>query len=147
MRFLLDRRLAPGEDVEDAIAQIRERVSELSPWGVTFERGALQYPTKHARDSKIVQTVADAYQVMLGKEPQFGYDDYTIDASFTNMQGIPTIMWEGVGTRFAHGDSDICQLDVCYDIAFAFSAIQNAQKPKGRSGKAPCGQFRAFRAP
>ena len=129
MRFLLDRRLAPGEDVGQAIKEIEEAVGELGAWRCSFERGALQYPTKHERTSAIVRSVAEAYEQMLGRAPKFEYADYTIDAGFLNDHGIPTIMWGGIDMRYAHGDQDNCHLDTCYEVAqgYAYWAIRNAQ--------------------
>jgi acetylornithine deacetylase/succinyl-diaminopimelate desuccinylase-like protein len=126
-RFMLDRRLVPGESVHDAIAEIKDAVGDLSPWRVTFERGAYQLPTKHARDAPIIRSVAQAYEVMLDREPEYKYVEYTIDAGFTNKLGIPTVMWGGIDMRFAHGDTDICQLNVCADVTkgYTFWALAN----------------------
>ncbi|MGH7721738.1 MAG: M20 family metallopeptidase [Candidatus Dormibacteria bacterium] len=126
-RFMLDRRLVPGESVADAIAEIKEAVGNLAPWRVTFERGAYQLPTKHDREAPIISSVARAYQVMLEREPEYRYVEYTIDAGFTNKLGIPTVMWGGIDMRFAHGDTDICQLDVCTEVAkgYTFWALVN----------------------
>jgi acetylornithine deacetylase/succinyl-diaminopimelate desuccinylase-like protein len=126
-RFMLDRRLVPGEDVQEAIAEIQETVGDLSPWRVTFERGAYQLPTKHAKDALIVRSIAQAYEVMLERKPEYGYVQYTIDAGFTNKLGIPTAMWGGIDMRFAHGDTDICQLKVCEEVAkgYTFWALAN----------------------
>jgi acetylornithine deacetylase/succinyl-diaminopimelate desuccinylase-like protein len=126
-RFMLDRRLVAGEEVADAIAGIKEAVGDLSPWRVTFERGAYQLPTKHSPDAPIIRSVAQAYEVMLERQPEFRFVEYTIDAGFTNKLGIPTIMWGGIDMRFAHGDTDICQLNVCQDVAqgYSFWALVN----------------------
>jgi acetylornithine deacetylase/succinyl-diaminopimelate desuccinylase-like protein len=128
MRFMLDRRLVPGEDVEAAIAEIKAAVGDLKPWRVTFERGAFQLPNKHPKNAMIIKSVAQAYEVMLERTPDYRYVGYTIDAGFTNLLGIPTVMWGGIDMRFAHGDTDICQLDICDDIAqaYTFWALTNA---------------------
>ena len=129
MRILLDRRLVPGEDVEEAIREIKEAIGDLSPWQVTYERGALQYPTKHSKDAPIIRTLADSFRTMLQREPLFGYVNETIDAGYINMQGIPTVMFGSMDMRFAHGDTDICQLNLVYDVTkvLAHLAIMNAQ--------------------
>ncbi|HVC40749.1 MAG TPA: peptidase dimerization domain-containing protein [Candidatus Saccharimonadales bacterium] len=126
-RFMLDRRLVPGERVQAAIAEIQDAVGDLSPWRVTYERGAYQLPTKHAKDAPIIRSIAQAYEVMLEREPDYQYVQYTIDAGFTNKLGIPTAMWGGIDMRFAHGDTDICQLQVCEDVAkgYTFWALAN----------------------
>ena len=129
MRIMLDRRLVPGEDVEDAIQEIKNAVGDMSPWKVSYERGALQLPTKHGRDAKVVQTVAESYRNMLEEEPEFGYVGFTIDAGYLNKVGIPTIMFGAIDDRFAHGDVEFCQLNPTYDLSqvFAHWAIKNSQ--------------------
>ena len=129
MRFMLDRRLPPGQDVEAAIKEIKDAVGDLSPWRITFERGALQYPTKHAKDAPIVRSVAEAYRAALGVEPPYMYVDYTIDAGYMNMNGIPTIMFGAIDMRFSHGDAEFTNLNDAYDLAKAYTtwAIANAR--------------------
>jgi acetylornithine deacetylase/succinyl-diaminopimelate desuccinylase-like protein len=128
MRIMLDRRLAPGEDVNNAVDEIRTAIGDMSPWRVTFERGALQYPTKHKKDDAIVESLVDAYKASLHKEPRYGYVDYTIDAGYMNMAGIPTIMYGGIDMRLAHGDTDVTNLAVTYEVAnvYATWAITNS---------------------
>jgi len=128
MRFMLDRRIPPGQDVQEAIEEIRDAVGDMSPWRVTYERGATQYPSKHKRSDPIVVSVAEAYHEALGEEPNYGYIDYTIDAGYMNNFGIPTIMFGAMDMRFAHGDADFTQLKPTYDIArvFAYWAMKNA---------------------
>lgn len=129
MRILLDRRLVPGEDVEEAIQEIKNTVGDLSPWKVTFERGALQYPTKHSKDSSIIKSIAEAHRVMLNREPEYIYMNETIDAGYMNMSGISAVMYGSCDMRFAHGDTDNCQLNLVYDIAkvYPYWVIKNTQ--------------------
>lgn len=128
MRILLDRRIVPGEDVETAIAEIKDAVGDMSPWRVTFERGALQYPSKLDKDSPLVSSIAEVYSVMHDREPEYDYVDSTIDAGFLNMNGIPSLKWGGIDKRFSHSDTDFAQLSVCEEVAkgYAFWALRNA---------------------
>ena len=129
MRFLLDRRLIPGQDVDAAIDEIRDAIGDMSPWRITFERGALQYPTKHKRDAPIIKTVADAYRDALEHEPKFRYVEYTIDAGYLNMVGIPTVMFGAIDMRFCHGDVEFTNLNDTYDISKVYTnwALMNSQ--------------------
>lgn len=129
MRVMLDRRLPPGQDVQAAIQEIKDAVGDMSPWRVTFERAALQYPTKHRKDSPLVKSVADAYRAALGVEPPYIYVDYTIDAGYMNMNGIPTIMFGGIDMRFSHGDTEFTNLNDTYDVSRVYAnwAIANAR--------------------
>lgn len=129
MRFLLDRRIPPGENVEDAIAEIRDAIGDLSPFKTTYERGALQYPSKHDRNAEVITTVARAYEEMLGYEPNYRYVDYTIDAGYMNKAGIPTVMFGAIDLRHVHGDAEFTNLADTYDLALVYStwAIDNAR--------------------
>lgn len=129
MRFLLDRRLIPGESVEAAIDEIKSAVGDLSPFKITFERGAMQYPSKHERDSEIISTVAAAYLQALGQEPDYRYVDYTIDAGYMNRAGIPTVMFGAIDMRYCHGDTEFTNLADTYDVANVYTnwAIDNAR--------------------
>ena len=129
MRLMLDRRLVPGEDPEDAVGEIREALGDMSPYEVILERGAFQLPTKHPKDSPLVQSLAQAWQGALGTEPQYKYVKYTIDAGYLNHVGIPTIMFGALDDRFAHGDADFLQLNTTYEIVkiFTYWAIANSR--------------------
>jgi acetylornithine deacetylase/succinyl-diaminopimelate desuccinylase-like protein len=129
IRILLDRRLVPGEDVQIAIDEIKEAVGDLSPWKATFERGAFQLPVKHTKDSKLIQSVSEAYSSMLGRDPKYTYVNETIDAGYMTLAGIPTVMYGAMDMRFAHGDTDICQLNQVYDVSKVYSywAIKNSR--------------------
>jgi len=85
--------------------------------------------SKLDRNSEIVQSVANAYRSALGEEPKEVYVDYTIDAGYMNMNGIPTIMLGAVDMRFAHGDTEFTNLNDTYDVAriYANWAITNAR--------------------
>jgi acetylornithine deacetylase/succinyl-diaminopimelate desuccinylase-like protein len=129
MRFMLDRRLPPGQDVEAAIDEIQEAIGDMSPWRITYERGAFQYPWKHSKDAPIVKSLVEAYAAVVGQTPPYGYVDYTIDAGYMNMSGIPTIMYGGVDQRFTHGDSDITNLEQTYEVTKVLTvwALTNAR--------------------
>lgn len=129
MRIMLDRRLPPGQDVDAAIQEIKDAVGDMSPWRITFEPAALQYPTKHRKDSLVVTTLAEAYRTALGVEPPYLYVDYTIDAGYMNMNKIPTIMFGGIDMRFSHGDTEFTNLSDTYDVSrvHATWAIRNAR--------------------
>lgn len=127
MRFILDRRLPPGQDVDEAIAEISDALGDMKPWRVTLERGALQYPSKHDPKSPLVQGLARSYEAALGRPASPLYIDYTIDAGYLNMLGIPTLMFGAMDMRFAHGDADFTQLDPTYNISRVYTHWALAQ--------------------
>jgi acetylornithine deacetylase/succinyl-diaminopimelate desuccinylase-like protein len=129
MRFLLDRRLTPEQDVDEAVQEIKDAIGDMSPWRITFERGALQYPSKHKKDSPLIQGVADAFTAALGREPGYRYVDYTIDAGYLNKAGIPTVMFGAIDMRFCHGDTEFTNLNDTYELSKVYAnwAIVNAR--------------------
>jgi acetylornithine deacetylase/succinyl-diaminopimelate desuccinylase-like protein len=133
MRIMLDRRLPPGQDVDQAIDEIRSAIGDMRPWRVTLEPSALQYPSKHAKDDPIVVSVADAYRTTLGREPGYRYVDYTVDAGYLNMAGIPTVMWGAINMADCHADVEYTNLAQTYDVARVFGvwAMTNATAAEG----------------
>ena len=73
--------------------------------------------------------MAEAYRAALGVEPPYMYVDYTIDAGYMNMNGIPTIMFGAIDMRFSHGDAEFTNLNDAYDLAKVYTtwAIANAR--------------------
>jgi acetylornithine deacetylase/succinyl-diaminopimelate desuccinylase-like protein len=128
MRIMLDRRLPPGQDVDQAIDEIRGAIGDMRPWRVTLEPSALQYPWKHAKDDAVVVSVADAFRTTLEREPAYRYVDYTVDAGYLNMAGIPTVMWGAINMADCHADIEYTNLGHTYDVARVFGvwAITNA---------------------
>jgi acetylornithine deacetylase/succinyl-diaminopimelate desuccinylase-like protein len=129
MRIMLDRRLSPGQDIDQAIDEIKSAVGDMSPWRVTFEPGALHYPSKHAPDAPIITSVADAFRTALGEEPTYRYVDYTVDCGYLNMAGIPTVMWGAINMADCHADIEFTNLAQTYDVARVFGvwAMTNAR--------------------
>jgi len=73
--------------------------------------------------------VAEAYRAALDVEPPYLYVDYTIDAGYMNMNGVPTIMLGAIDMRFSHGDTEFTNLGDAYDLAKVYTtwAIANAR--------------------
>ena len=129
MRIMLDRRLPPGQDVDQAIDEIKAAVGDMSPWRVTFEPSAFQYPSKHDRGDEIVVSVAEAYESALDLSPEYRYVDYTVDAGYLNIAGIPTVMWGAINMADCHADIEYTNLGQTYDVARVFGvwAMTNAR--------------------
>jgi acetylornithine deacetylase/succinyl-diaminopimelate desuccinylase-like protein len=55
--------------------------------------------------------------------------DYTIDAGYMNMSGIPTVMFGAIDMRFCHGDEEFTNLNDTYDISRVYTtwALANAR--------------------
>src|ERR687885_848348 len=49
----VDRRLLPGEEIDAAVAGVRAALGDLSPYGLTVERGAFMYPAEVPPDAPV----------------------------------------------------------------------------------------------
>jgi acetylornithine deacetylase/succinyl-diaminopimelate desuccinylase-like protein len=122
MRFMLDRRLPPGQDVQQAVDEIRDAIGDMRPWRITFERGALHYPWKHAPDAPVLLSVLDAHETALGRPGETRYIDFTIDAGYLNMAGIPTVMYGAMDMRYSHGDTEFTNLRDTEEVTRVYAA-------------------------
>jgi acetylornithine deacetylase/succinyl-diaminopimelate desuccinylase-like protein len=96
---------------------------------VTFEPSAFQYPSKHDKGDEIVVSVAEAYETALDLSPEYRYVDYTVDAGYLNIAGIPTVMWGAINMADCHADIEYTNLVQTYDVARVFGvwAMTNAR--------------------
>lgn len=92
-RFKIDRRLLPGEDVADAVADIERAVSDVSPYEIEVERDVVMEPSLVDPDDPIVEGLQQAI-VSLDGEPADVQDiKGAFDAGALTNEGIPTVMW------------------------------------------------------
>jgi acetylornithine deacetylase/succinyl-diaminopimelate desuccinylase-like protein len=110
MRIMLDRRLPPGQDVDQAIDEIRGAIGDMRPWRVTLEPSALHYPWKHDADVPVLLSVTRAFEAALDRPATTRFIDFTIDAGYMNMVGMPTVMYGAMDMRFSHGDAEFTSL-------------------------------------
>src|SRR4029453_13793820 len=80
--FTLDRRLLPGEDPNEAFAEIERIAKEVEqlkdpvsgkPYGVDVRLGPFMYPSLVTTDSAVVRALLRASEVMLGKAVETYY--------------------------------------------------------------------------
>src|SRR4051812_18060913 len=117
----VDRRLLPGEDVEGAVAAIRDALGDLNPYQVTVEQGAHMYPAEVAPGAPIVRAIQAAGLAELGRPMETFYLPNTFDAGYANHVGIPSVMF-GPGVRRLGGG------DVVADEFVALSQVRDAAR-------------------
>ena len=95
-RLRVDRRLLPGDDPEQAAADLRDALGDLSPYAMTVERGEYMLPALVDVAHAGVRSLSRAHRLVFGEEAKRYYGHGTFDAGGPCAAGIPTVMY-GVG--------------------------------------------------
>jgi acetylornithine deacetylase/succinyl-diaminopimelate desuccinylase-like protein len=128
--FTLDRRLLPGEDPDQAFAEIewiakevesfRDPVSGRS-YSVEVRLGPFMYPSLVDIDSPIVRLLLCASEVMMGKPAETYYSPAAFDQGYLNHVGIPTANFGAGEHQYAHTDYDMASVERTTDAARVYS--------------------------
>ena len=72
--------------------------------------------------------MADAMEAALDRPAAFRNIEFTIDAGYLNMVGIPTVMYGAMDMRYSHGDTEFTDLNDVAEITrvYATWALANA---------------------
>lgn len=92
VEITVDRRLLPGDDPEEALADIRRAVAEIDGWDIHLEPGPLMHPSEVAPDSPFVNTLRAAFAAAGHPDPPLSYSHGCIDAGLFSSRGIPAVM-------------------------------------------------------
>jgi acetylornithine deacetylase/succinyl-diaminopimelate desuccinylase-like protein len=115
-RLVVDRRLLPGDDPDQAVDEVRAAIGDMQPYDVTVERGTFMLPAHVAPDAPVARMVADAYRKALGKEPRLFYGSGTFDAGGPISLGVPAVMFGASAGDFPLG-VDFTPLSAIWDEA------------------------------
>jgi acetylornithine deacetylase/succinyl-diaminopimelate desuccinylase-like protein len=136
----VDRRLLPGEDPDDAAAEI-ENVAMLvdgmpdpvsgKPLRVVVTRGAFMHPSLVTSESPAVLQLLSACRAMLGYEPEAMYAQSAFDQGYLNHVGISTVNFGPGEQSFAHTDNDVASVERTFDTARVL-AFLIAEKLSGK---------------
>ena len=130
--MVLDRRLLPGEDPEEAFRCVVEAVSEVDgmsdphsgkPIRVRVERGAFMYPSLVDSDTPVVSEIVRASRTALGIEPPLTFSSSAFDQGYLNHVGIPTCNYGPGEDSFAHTDMDMASVDRTVDAARVYACL------------------------
>ena len=100
-RLLVDRRLLPGEDPEEAAAALRDHLSSLEH-DLTVTAGAVMLPAEVPPSAPIVGVLGDGLRGA-GRAPELMVSANTFDAGLACSRGIPTVMFGPGRRRFDAG--------------------------------------------
>lgn len=93
----VDRRLLPGDDPDQATAEVREVIGDLSPYGVTVERAVYMLPALVPADHPGVLALQAANQAVRGAPAETYHGQGTYDAGGPCALGVPTVMFGASG--------------------------------------------------
>jgi len=134
--FTLDCRLLPGEDPNEAFAEIERIAREVETFedpasrkrfAVEVRMGAYMYPSLVTTESPVVRTLLRATRVMLGQEADTYFSPAAFDQGYLNHVGIPTANYGAGENQYAHTDFDIASVERTADAArvFAFMVLDH----------------------
>jgi acetylornithine deacetylase/succinyl-diaminopimelate desuccinylase-like protein len=96
-RLLVDRRLLPGDDPDEAVDEIRTAIGDLAPYEVTVERSVYMWPSLIDPDAPLVRDLGAAYAAVMGDEARAFYAGGTYDAGGPSSFGVPTVTFGAGG--------------------------------------------------
>lgn len=128
--FTLDRRLLPGEDPNEAFAELErigKEVEQLTDpvsgknYTVEMRLGPFMYPSLVTTDSPIVRALLRGSEVMLGKAVETYYSPSAFDQGYLNHVGIPTANFGAGEHQWAHTDYDMASVERTTDAARVYA--------------------------
>jgi acetylornithine deacetylase/succinyl-diaminopimelate desuccinylase-like protein len=93
----VDRRLLPGDDLEQATAEIRAAIGDLAPFEVQVKPGVAMLPALVEPMHTGVQSLQAANSAVRGHAAEMFYGQGTFDAGGPCALGIPTVMFGASG--------------------------------------------------
>jgi acetylornithine deacetylase/succinyl-diaminopimelate desuccinylase-like protein len=124
-RILLDRRLLPGDDPEQAIGALEAMIGSVDTFQVEVQRKDFMYPSEVSKEADVVKSLGTAIRTMLGREPEYSFSTAANDTGLLNAKGIPAINYGSRDIRFQHTDHDLVSINSVFQAAkvFAFMAL------------------------
>jgi acetylornithine deacetylase/succinyl-diaminopimelate desuccinylase-like protein len=128
--FTLDRRLLPGEDPNQAFAEIERIAKEAESFkdpvsgrsfAVEVQLGPFMYPSLVGMDSPIVRALLRGSEVMMGRPAETYYSPAAFDQGYLNHVGIPTANFGPGEHQYAHTDHDMASVERSTDAARVFA--------------------------
>jgi acetylornithine deacetylase len=106
----IDRRLVGSVSAEEALADVRQAIGDLSPFGVEVAAGPFMYPARLAPEHPLVTSFSAIVQRVREAPPAIVYSSASADAGLLNHAGIPAISYGPGAIRLAHTNDDVVSL-------------------------------------
>ncbi|MDB5581158.1 MAG: acetylornithine deacetylase/succinyldiaminopimelate desuccinylase-like deacylase [Bradyrhizobium sp.] len=126
----LDRRLLPGEDPDEAVAEIAAVAATMNGWPdpvsgkplrVEVEKGPMMYPSLVTEEAPVVRLLSAGCVAMLGMSPETFYGQSAHDQGYLNAVGISTANFGSGEQAFAHTDLDMASVDKTFEAAKVYA--------------------------
>lgn len=108
----IDRRLLPGDDPEEAAAEIREAIGDLAPYQVTVQADVFMLPALVDPDDPGVRALQEAHAAIQGQPAETVHQQGSFDAGWACAVGIPTVMYGAGGRNSLLGPDFVLITDV-----------------------------------
>ena len=124
-RLMLDRRLLPGEEPQEALAAISRALADITPWQVEVSQGNFMYPSEVSEGSQVAAALGAAREIA-GEKGSPIWFPAALDAGYLNEKAIETVMFGPGDLAFAHTDAEIVPLEQVRQAAriYAAAALQ-----------------------
>ena len=107
VRLVYDRRLLPGQQVEMALAQVKNAIGDIAPCTVEVERGAFMYPGEIEENCSLINHIKEGFSRAGIEVPGIFYSHGCLDAGYLIHKGCEATMW-GPGQMYLwHSDNEI----------------------------------------
>ena len=123
VEITIDRRLLPGDDPEEALADIRRAVAGIDGWDIELEPGPLMYPSVVPPDSPFVDTLRAAFAAAGHPGPPLTYSHGCIDAGLFSSRGIPAVMLGAGEQEMWHTTDESVSVDAVALSAQVYTAV------------------------
>src|SRR5262245_27649556 len=128
--FTLHRRLLPGDDPNEAFAEIERIAKEVErfkdpvsgkTYSVAVRLGPYMYPSLVTTESPVVRALLRASEVMLGRPAETYYSPSAFDQGYLNHVGIATANFGPGEHQYAHTDQDMASVERTADAAKVYA--------------------------
>jgi len=128
--FTLDRRLLPGDDPNEAFAEIERIAREVErfkdpisgkTYGVEVRLGPYMYPSLVTTESPVVRALLRASEAMLARPAETYYSPAAFDQGYLNHVGIATANYGPGEDQYAHTDRDMASVERTADAARVYA--------------------------
>jgi acetylornithine deacetylase/succinyl-diaminopimelate desuccinylase-like protein len=128
--FTLDRRLLPGDDPNEAFAEIERIAREVErfkdpisgkTYGVEVRLGPYMYPSLVTTESPVVRALLRASEAMLDRPAETYYSPSAFDQGYLNHVGIATANYGPGEDQYAHTDRDMASVERTADAARVYA--------------------------
>lgn len=122
-QILLDRRLLPGDDPNEAVEDLKTAIGEIDPYEVKIRGEDFSYPSEVTKDAEIVSALEQSIRTMLGREPEYTFASAALDAGLLNREGIQSVSYGPRDFRFQHTDNELVSITNVFETAKVFAHI------------------------